>query len=123
MRVLLFGAKGQVGWELQRSLAPLGHITACDCEEVDFNNLDGLRSIVFQSFRALRRRPGRQNADVDQGRQRVGHIVPEPLNLATFVTFVTFARSHPRLDGGGGQPDRVQRADCVHGVAGPVSSG
>ena len=28
MRVLLFGASGQVGWELQRSLAPLGELIA-----------------------------------------------------------------------------------------------
>ena len=30
MKVLLLGCGGQVGWELQRALAPLGHITACD---------------------------------------------------------------------------------------------
>ena len=30
MRVLLFGASGQVGWELQRSLAPLGELVALD---------------------------------------------------------------------------------------------
>ena len=28
MKVLLFGSNGQVGWELQRSLAPLGHVVA-----------------------------------------------------------------------------------------------
>jgi dTDP-4-dehydrorhamnose reductase len=28
VRVLLFGCEGQVGWELQRSLAPLGELTA-----------------------------------------------------------------------------------------------
>ena len=30
MKVLLFGAGGQVGWELQRSLAPLGELIALD---------------------------------------------------------------------------------------------
>ena len=30
MRILLLGCKGQVGWELQRSLAPLGELLACD---------------------------------------------------------------------------------------------
>ncbi len=30
MRVLLLGASGQVGWELQRSLAPLGELIALD---------------------------------------------------------------------------------------------
>ncbi|HSG91202.1 MAG TPA: sugar nucleotide-binding protein, partial [Pseudomonadales bacterium] len=30
MRVLLFGAAGQVGWELRRALAPLGELAALD---------------------------------------------------------------------------------------------
>lgn len=30
MRILLFGRNGQVGWELQRSLAPLGELVALD---------------------------------------------------------------------------------------------
>gem|GEM_PF-5369073 len=28
MKILLFGKNGQVGWELQRSLAPLGQLVA-----------------------------------------------------------------------------------------------
>ena len=30
MKILLFGANGQVGWELQRSLSPLGELIALD---------------------------------------------------------------------------------------------
>ena len=30
MKILLFGKNGQVGWELQRSLAPLGDLIALD---------------------------------------------------------------------------------------------
>ena len=30
MKILLFGKGGQVGWELQRSLAPLGELIALD---------------------------------------------------------------------------------------------
>jgi dTDP-4-dehydrorhamnose reductase len=30
MKILLFGKNGQVGWELQRALAPLGELTALD---------------------------------------------------------------------------------------------
>lgn len=30
MKILLLGKNGQVGWELQRALAPLGELTACD---------------------------------------------------------------------------------------------
>jgi dTDP-4-dehydrorhamnose reductase len=30
MNILLFGKTGQVGWELQRALAPLGNLIAVD---------------------------------------------------------------------------------------------
>lgn len=36
MRLLLFGKNGNVGWELQRSLAPLGAVTALDVESTDY---------------------------------------------------------------------------------------
>jgi dTDP-4-dehydrorhamnose reductase len=35
MKILLFGKGGQVGWELQRSLAPLGEVVALDFDSVD----------------------------------------------------------------------------------------
>lgn len=34
LRILLLGKNGQVGWELQRSLAPLGHVIALDREGI-----------------------------------------------------------------------------------------
>ena len=37
MKILLFGKGGQVGWELQRSLAPLGELVALDFHDTDFN--------------------------------------------------------------------------------------
>lgn len=50
MKILLFGKNGQVGWELQRSLAPLGELVALgrDSQELcgDFANLDGLARTV-----------------------------------------------------------------------------
>ncbi|WP_270792970.1 dTDP-4-dehydrorhamnose reductase [Aeromonas sp. QDB21] len=36
MHILLFGKNGQVGWELQRSLAPLGQVTAVDFDSTDY---------------------------------------------------------------------------------------
>lgn len=52
MKILLFGKNGQVGWELQRSLAPLGELVALDRHDTDFcgdlTNLDGLRDTVMQ---------------------------------------------------------------------------
>ncbi|ACY34977.1 dTDP-4-dehydrorhamnose reductase [Comamonas thiooxydans] len=38
MKLLLLGKNGQVGWELQRSLAPLGEVIALDRQSV---NVDG----------------------------------------------------------------------------------
>lgn len=50
MKILLFGKNGQVGWELQRSLAPLGELIALDHDSQelcgDFTDLDGLARTV-----------------------------------------------------------------------------
>ncbi|MEB0146554.1 dTDP-4-dehydrorhamnose reductase [Pseudomonas sp. CCC2.2] len=51
MKILLLGKNGQVGWELQRSLAPLGEVIALDRQGEaglcgDLSNLDGLRETI-----------------------------------------------------------------------------
>jgi len=51
MRILLLGCKGQVGWELQRSLAPLGELVACDFDtpgdlRADFSDSAALGALV-----------------------------------------------------------------------------
>lgn len=46
MKILLFGRNGQLGWELNRSLQPLGEIVVLDIEEVDFSEPESLRKIV-----------------------------------------------------------------------------
>ena len=54
MKILLLGRGGQVGWELQRSLAVLGDLVALDFDAAgnpdglcgDFSNLDGLAETV-----------------------------------------------------------------------------
>ncbi len=50
MNILLFGKTGQVGWELQRSLAPLGNIIAVDVRSTeycgDFSNPEGVAETV-----------------------------------------------------------------------------
>ena len=40
MKILLLGKNGQVGWELQRSLAPLGEVVAVDIDSADAGALD-----------------------------------------------------------------------------------
>ena len=51
-KILLFGKGGQVGWELQRSLAPLGEVVAVDFDSTDFcgdfTNLAGLAETIRQ---------------------------------------------------------------------------
>ena len=50
MKILLLGKNGQVGWELQRSLAPLGEVLALDSKSSDYcgdlRDLDGLAATV-----------------------------------------------------------------------------
>ena len=60
MKILLFGANGQVGWELQRSLAPLGEVIALQKAQRsntssaysslcgDLSNLQGIAATVAQ---------------------------------------------------------------------------
>ena len=52
MKILLLGKNGQLGWELQRSLAPLGELIALDRHSTDFcgdlTNLHGLAETVRQ---------------------------------------------------------------------------
>ncbi len=46
MRILLLGKNGQLGWEFQRTLLPLGEITALDWPDVDFSKPETLRELV-----------------------------------------------------------------------------
>ena len=50
MKILLFGKNGQVGWELQRSLAPLGEVIALGSDSVqwcgNFQDLAGIEATV-----------------------------------------------------------------------------
>jgi dTDP-4-dehydrorhamnose reductase len=48
MTILLLGKDGQVGWQLQRSLAPHGRVVACGRAECDLGDLDQLRAVVRQ---------------------------------------------------------------------------
>ena len=46
MKILLLGKNGQVGWELQRSLAPLGELVSLDRQDADLSQPEQLREIV-----------------------------------------------------------------------------
>ena len=51
MKILLLGKNGQVGWELQRALAVLGELTACDFDspgdlQADFSRPESLPALI-----------------------------------------------------------------------------
>src|SRR5262249_23933357 len=46
MRLLLTGANGQVGWELRRSLMPIGDVVALDRSQCDLVHPETLRDVI-----------------------------------------------------------------------------
>jgi dTDP-4-dehydrorhamnose reductase len=48
MRILLLGNTGQLGWELERSLAPLGELNACDYPSIDLSDPKNLRPLFTE---------------------------------------------------------------------------
>ena len=51
--ILLLGKNGQVGWELRRTLAPLGNLLALDYPEIDLTEPIALRRIVLENRPAV----------------------------------------------------------------------
>jgi len=47
-RILLIGKNGQLGWELHRTLATLGELTAVDYPEIDLEHLETGRELIRQ---------------------------------------------------------------------------
>jgi dTDP-4-dehydrorhamnose reductase len=46
LKILLFGSRGQVGWELQRALSLFGNVVVADREKADFERPEELATIV-----------------------------------------------------------------------------
>src|ERR1700687_3500772 len=46
LRLLITGATGQIGWHLQRTLAPLGDVTALTRDQLDLSDLDAVTRAV-----------------------------------------------------------------------------
>ncbi|MDI4633984.1 dTDP-4-dehydrorhamnose reductase [Pelomonas sp. V22] len=74
MKILLLGKNGQLGWELQRALAPLGELVALD-----------------------RHDPGGDLADTESLFARVTREAPQVIVNAAAYTAVDKAESEPRL--------------------------
>ncbi len=76
MKILLFGRTGQVGWELQRSLAPLGEVIALHSKSTELcGNLTNLTGIA----------------------QTVRSVAPDVIINASAHTAVDLAESEPEL--------------------------
>lgn len=71
-KVLLLGKNGQVGWELHRTLCPLGEIVATDRRDLDITDFDRLR-------------------------ETVGSLKPQVIVNATAYTAVDKAEDEPEL--------------------------
>ena len=52
-KILLLGRDGQVGWELQRALAPLGTVTALGRAEADLERPAALRAMIREAMPEL----------------------------------------------------------------------
>ena len=46
LRLLITGANGQVGWNLERTLAPLGEVIALTRDQLDLADLDAVAQTV-----------------------------------------------------------------------------
>jgi len=53
MKILLLGANGQVGWELQRALSPLGKLVICDRYSADLENHLALSELIEREQPAI----------------------------------------------------------------------
>ncbi len=47
-RILLLGKLGQLGWELRRTIAPLGDLIAVDYPEIDLVKINSLDEIIYK---------------------------------------------------------------------------
>lgn len=48
MKILLTGSTGQVGWELLRTLMPLGDVIAVNRNQADFSDLNSIKALIRQ---------------------------------------------------------------------------
>jgi dTDP-4-dehydrorhamnose reductase len=49
LRILLTGRNGQVGWELERALMPIGDVVATDRSTLDLSDVDAIRRVVRET--------------------------------------------------------------------------
>ena len=97
MKILLLGKNGQVGWELQRSLAPLGELVALDFDSpgplaADFTQPEALAATV-RAVAAMTRASPRRCAS------HMKKAMPRPVpnsRVASFSNVVAISAAQPR---------------------------
>ncbi|HMA55094.1 MAG TPA: dTDP-4-dehydrorhamnose reductase, partial [Acidobacteriota bacterium] len=72
MRILLIGSTGQLGWELEKTLAPLGELTALDYPDLDLSQADGVRRFLRQKGRFQVIINAAAYTDVDRAESELG---------------------------------------------------
>jgi dTDP-4-dehydrorhamnose reductase len=94
MRILLLGKNGQLGWELNRVLAPLGDLVTLDYPEIDLSAPENIRAKALE-------------------------IRPEVIVNATAYTAVDRAESEPdiALAANAHAPGRLAETACELGAA------
>lgn len=113
MRILLTGAGGQVGWELQRTLAPLGEVIAAGRTVLDLADTAGIRRAVAAIAPDLIVNPAAYTA-VDQAESEPGlanainAIAPREL-AACGIPLVHFSTDYVY---DGKKPDAYTEADA-----------
>ena len=92
-RVLLFGAEGQVGWQLQRALSPLGTVTALDRRACDLTDLAAVRRQIATLAPAIIVNAAAYTA-VDAAETPEGRKLAWSINVDAVRNLVAAARAH-----------------------------
>jgi len=94
MHILLFGKDGQVGHALQRTLLPLGSLTALGRRQADLENPDALQGILQQHRPDVIVNAAAYTAvDQAEGEPQRAHTI----NAAAVAQMATYARDHNAL--------------------------
>ncbi len=114
MRVLLLGKLGQLGWELHRSLSPLGELIAVDYPEIDLSQPEQILQLVRRvqpavivnatAYTAVDRAESEPQAAMDINARAPGILAEEARTLGAglvhFSTDYVFdgATDHPYIE-------------------------
>lgn len=100
MRILLFGNTGQLGWELERTLAPLGEVFAYDYPAINLADPQGIKEVLSAvqpnvivnatAYTAVDRAESEKELAMSINRDGVGLLAEHALRLgAVFIHYST----------------------------------